>query len=73
VKVLEVLLVELVLLEVELDVEELLEPETVTGSRIVDNELLMVLIYAQAVRAGDVLRPGPRFMAGGVTRRPSGY
>jgi hypothetical protein len=73
--VLDVLLVELVSLDVELEVEELLDPETETGSRIVDNALLIVLIYAHAVRAGcrGGIRPGPRFMAGGVTRRPSGY
>ena len=48
----DVLPVPLVLLELlpEPD-EELLDPSTVMGSRMVDNALLMVLINAQAVRA----------------------
>jgi hypothetical protein len=53
-------------LELELELEELLDPETVTGSRIVESALLIVLIFAQTVRAGDGLRPGPRFVAGGI-------
>jgi len=61
-----------VLLELEPELEEeLLDPETEMGSRMVDKALLIVLINAQVVRTG-VGRPGPRLMAGGLIRRRLG-
>src|SRR5208283_168968 len=57
---------------VEPEIEEPLDPSTETGSRIVDSALLTVLIYAQAVRTGGGVRPGPRLTAGGFARRRSG-